>query len=157
MSKIYWSWTNLRGSIRRLWQNIRWGWNESECWDLEHSLSPIILSRLKQFKKMERHGIPAMFLRTKYVDGGRTDEERKQYDLDEQKGEREWEWVIDQMIWAFQYTVDENNDICSLKELEKYLGLVPGRYDMVRAYQYAHKKQKRGYRLFAKYLPNLWD
>ena len=51
MSKIYWSWKNVSGSLNRIWQNITRGWNDSDCWNLDNTIAEFTLPRLKKLRE----------------------------------------------------------------------------------------------------------
>ena len=128
--------------------------DDFDTWSMDHTLAPIILPMLKQLKETT-HGSPI-------VDDedvphlpkqGNTSNEGYQYDLfdsDEQNElfwaqyEQRWNWILDEMIYAFD---------CKANKEEVYMRL-SGDLDA------ACKEQDRissGFRLFGKYYENLWD
>lgn len=49
-------WDKFKRSCRFFWQRITRGWDDSETWSLDYSLSKLILPRLVRFKEL-RDGI----------------------------------------------------------------------------------------------------
>jgi hypothetical protein len=58
-----------------------------------------------------------------------------------------WNWVMDEMIWAFEQICDNDND----KEFYS------GEHFDVEGYQKHHDRINNGTRLFGKYYRGLWD
>lgn len=83
-----WMWYHKYWDVKRYiistYQKIRYGVSDQECWNLDNTISRFILPRLIHFKKMKRAGMPA--------------------DLTEE----EWEAIIDESIWVFDYMLDED-------------------------------------------------
>lgn len=90
----------------------------------------------------------------------------------------EWHRIIDEMIFAFQYAIDENDDDCMIvndkynpnqKEFFHTEKTDDGSYEMIFNEDYGrtkididlyNKKQERvqeGYNLYSRYFRNLWD
>ena len=79
-----------------------------DTWSMDSTLAPIILPMLKQLKK-DKHGAP-------FVDDEDVPEELKstsapakenEYDTDAHHFAR-WDWVMDEMIFAFECKVDNS-------------------------------------------------
>ena len=143
-----------------------------DTWSMDHTLAPIILPMLKQLKET-KHGAP-------YVENADVPKELRinvhqkvAYKTDgttDPKFFERWDWVLDEMIFAFESKVDDSweeqfetgeNDLL-WKKLED------GNYEMVdgpnhtREYDWEGRKayQERisnGFRLFGKYYESLWD
>lgn len=81
-----WMWYHKYWDVKRYiistYQKIRYGVSDQECWNLDTTIARFILPRLIHFKKMKRVGMPA--------------------DLTEE----EWETIIDESIWVFDYILD---------------------------------------------------
>lgn len=124
-----------------------------DTWSMDHTLAHIVLPMLKQLRDTQV-GSPMVddedvpHLPKKLL----ASQEAMQYDLfaseeqDElswaQYGER-WQWVLDEMIYAFD---------CKVNKDEVYM------WDMTR--EEMEQEQKRistGFRLFGKYYEGLWD
>jgi len=109
-----------------------------DSWSADHTLAEIILPVLVQLKGnhqgapyVEPEDVPE-FLRPTH---------KPEYDVDNTHFDR-WEWVLDEMIYAFD---------CKVNKDEPYV-----RLDI----EEARKEQDRistGFRLFGKYYENLWD
>ena len=80
-----------------------------DVWSMDHSLSPIILPMLKQLKEV-KHG-------SGHVDDEDVPNElrsihalpREEHDTDGNWHKR-WDYVLDEMIWAFEQLNDENHE-----------------------------------------------
>lgn len=145
-----------------------------DTWSMDHTLSMIILPMLKQLQKT-KHGAP-------FVDDQDvpkelrsiaakplTQEEKNNGAVDELHFKR-WDWVLDEMIFAFESKLDDHwqaqfesgeNDFQFLQLEDGMSQLVHGanhtkKYDWKgqKAYE---KRIQRGLALFGKYYSNLWD
>lgn len=136
-----------------------------DTWSMDHTLAYIVLPMLKQLQAT-KHGSP-------FVDDedvpqplrstapGARDRCEESWDLDEHFHER-WEYVLGEMIWAFEQQVDDNSESQFFDHGTK----VPGetfedsmnrlKVDEVGLKAY-HKRKANGFRLFGKYYENLWD
>ena len=83
-----------------------------DTWNMDHTLALIILPMLKQLKE-EKQGAPNVdssdvpnYLKPKQMDIVRYREEGK---TDENFFKR-WDYVMDEMIWAFEQIVDDDNE-----------------------------------------------
>lgn len=154
-SSIYWSWSNISGSLKRIYQNITRGWNDSDCWSLDYTIAKFSLPRLKRLKKMV-HGHPGF------------DENDK---IEYEDGMKKWKSIIDKMIYSFECILNDNNDIecpnikwkiedgymkydATEEEIKKH------KIEMDIYFEKMKQRQKiiqEGLDLFAKYFQNLWD
>lgn len=73
---------NLNRSVRFFWQRLTRGWDDSETWSLDYSLSKLIAPRLKRFKEVTC-GRPA------------------------DTTEQQWNEDLDKMIAAFEFLGSE--------------------------------------------------
>jgi hypothetical protein len=118
-----------------------------DTWSMDHTLAPIILPMLKQLKKT-KHGAP-------YVDPKDVPKElhpKKQTKKQKDNGETDsthferWDWVLDEMIWAFEQKC--RDDWMSDYDYNKWDS------EGAKAHQ---ERMSNGFRLFGKYYENLWD
>ena len=159
-----------------------------DTWSMDHTLADIILPMLKQLRDT-KHGSPLVDLEdvpeelrmVGYEDAS------SQYTLDldnpEEYGKdswelthRRWEWVLDEMIFAFEHLVDDKwedafhsgvHDIkhvpCEWDENGK-----PKLYSMEHGPNHTYKldyeglrkvydRMENGFKLFGKYYRGLWD
>lgn len=106
-----------------------------DTWSMDHTLALIIVPMLKQLKET-KHGSP-------HIDNEDVPKElwapenSDMFDTDEKWHDR-WEWVLDEMIWAFEQIVEDSD--------------VP-----VEDYKEHYARVKRGTTLFGKYYQGLWD
>jgi len=141
--RLYYRWGEVRRWCINMYQRIRYGVSDAECWDLDSTISKFILPRLKHFKKMNRN----------FYNSELTSEE--------------WENVIDELIWTFEYLIDDDRvhpfpikliddrylDINREKTPEEKIILDKWRK---KSSELDERKQK-GLQLFAKYYCHLWD
>lgn len=151
-----------------------------DTWSMDHTLALIVLPMLKQLKATT-HGAP-------HVDDEDVPEElrstsappkKNEYDTDENHFKR-WDWVLDEMIHAFECKVDDSwQDQYRSGEFDtlwvpvdkdgnevprkeaKFFQMKDGPnhtykcdYDALEIHQ---KRIKNGFRLFGKYYEGLWD
>ena len=144
-----------------------------DTWSMDHTLAHIVLPMLKQLKK-EKHGAPwvavADIPRELRPSKKEVLEYSKNGSTDPKFFER-WDWVLDEMIFAFETKVDDGRWEEQFESGESDLQwkkLEDGNYQMVngpkhtREYDWEGRKayQERisnGFRLFGKYYENLWD
>ena len=108
--------------IKWFLQRVFRGYDDRIYWELYSYLSEIIAKHLKHFRKMKRTGYPTTL-----------------------KSEKEWNKVLDKMIWSFENSSDDiifpiDDRAKTSKQLKKLFD-----------------KQKEGLQLFAKHFYNLWD
>lgn len=149
-----------------------------DTWSMDTTLSPIILPMLKQLRQ-HKHGAPAVDYDDVPARLRPTTQQVARYRL---KGEtdpkffKRWDWVLDEMIWAFEQLCDEHNDAkffsgewdmtdeaCEWDANGKatLFKMIAGpnhtyKFDSV-AYQKHAKRISNGTRLFGKYYQSLWD
>lgn len=141
-----------------------------DSWSADHTLSLIILPVLKQLRD-SKHGAP-------FVDDEDVPEElrstaapakKNEYDIDDNHFRR-WDYVLDEMIWAHEQNVNDNEpdfwisapegmyfapcaDNPKLSEM-KYEK--EGVFDKD-AHDAYHARLTNGFRLFGRYYQGLWD
>ena len=153
-----------------------------DTWSMDHTLAPIILPMLKQLQKT-KHGSPS-------VDdedvpeglGLRSTEavaKENEWDIDENWFKR-WDWVLDEMIFAFTCKVDDSwedefrsgvhdyvhvpvdvhgNEVA--KGTHKYWQMKDGPKNTYKCdyegMRVVEARIQNGFRLFGKYYQALWD
>jgi hypothetical protein len=151
-----------------------------DTWSMDSTLSPIILPMLKQLKET-KHGAPFtddddvpknLRSTTKLAQAAK----KESWDTDGNHFRR-WDWILDEMIWAFEQLCDENHDakfftgesdIIWVPNKELDANGKPLTYEMKRGPKDTHKFDKKGWtkhnariangtRLFGKYYQALWD
>jgi len=119
-----------------------------DTWSMDHTLAPIILPMLKQLKGT-KHGAPNVDpedvpdnLRTSSQEYHRY---KREGETDPKFFER-WDWVLDEMIWAFEQKCRDD------WQADYYYN----KWDMegMKAHQ---ARMTNGFRLFGKYYEGLWD
>lgn len=163
----------LQSIINFVWNNRFYGGSRKrkvkvkiddwDTWGAHHTLALIILPLLEKLRE-EKHGSP-------YVENGdvpihlRASKKAKERfnkfgDTDDKFHER-WDWVMGEMIWAFQQIVkDDESEFFDDSDFDwdgSFLeGIAKIKIDQegLQAYR---KRIQNGTRLFGKYYQNLWD
>jgi hypothetical protein len=147
----------------------RWTYVKIDQWDtwsFDHTLADIILPGLKQLKAT-KHGAP--FTEDadvpEYLRSHMAQPKENEWDTDSLHFMR-WDWILDEMIWAFEQKVDDDADSQFFDHSEcgdeKFPWNEDGQYvSKVKYDSEGHTKwQERkanGFRLFGRYYENLWD
>lgn len=137
-----------------------------DVWGMDHTLALIALPMLKLLKE-KKQGSP-------FVDDDDVPEELRstaappveEYDTDENHHKR-WDWVMDEMIWAFEQILNEDADSQFHYDLDPTKPrLAPGisfdeamrrgGWDKDGATAFYHRK-RAALMLFGKYFEALWD
>ena len=143
-----------------------------DTWGMDHTLAFIVLPMLKQLKET-KHGAPYVDLKDvpKELHGKKlTKKQKDNGEVDESHFAR-WDWVLDEMIFAFESKVGDGRweDQFETGETDlQWKKLEDGNYQMVngpnhtREYDWEGRKKyqeriSNGFRLFGKYYENLWD
>jgi len=116
-----------------------------DTWNMDHTLADIILPMLIQLKET-KHGapsvddedVPAELQSTYAAEPG-----EPEIGITDSSWFERWDWVLDEMIYAFDCKANKEDILMRLENLEE-----------------ARKEQNRisnGFRLFGKYFENLWD
>jgi hypothetical protein len=148
-----------------------------DTWSMDNTLSPIILPMLKQLRET-KHGSPHVdledvpeHLRTtgtqEYEEQFVFDfyKEDKSYDDDYPNIHSRWEWILDEMIWAFEQKADDDaegrffdhsecDDKFPWDNDSNYQSKLKVDWVGLKAWQ---KRKENGFRLFGKYYEALWD
>ena len=142
--RAYYKCSEVRTWVISKYQQFRYGVADSECWSLDSTFTKYMLPRLKHFRNMKRYSYPP--------------------DVTPE----EWENILDEIIWAFDYMAND----------EKYLKMPEFDSDMEKIFnpnrpktikrelewkEYFNKSKSFQHRktealkLFAKYYESLWD
>ena len=119
-----------------------------DTWSMDETLAPIILPMLVQLRDTT-HGAPMVDMKDVPKELRATKTQQKKYaqggDTDHKHFER-WDWILDEMIWAFEQK-------CRDDWMEDY---DYNKWDRegVKAHQ---ERMTNGFKLFGKYYENLWD
>ena len=136
-----------------------------DTWNMDSSLSQIILPMLKQLKA-RKHGAP-------YVDDEDVPPKLRSTTKAAQKAKKEewdtdgnhfkrWDYVLDEMIWAFEQLNDDDHDskffdhskVDESGDLNRQMSQI--KFDK-KGYMAHHERISNGTRLFGKYYRSLWD
>jgi len=151
-----------------------------DTWSMDSTLSPIILPMLKQLRK-DNHGAPTtndddVPERLRSTTKAAIKSKKNDWDSDCNHFKR-WDWIMDEMIWAFEQLADDTweeqyftgkSDYTWIpsKELDEKGN--PLTYEMKKSPKDTRKYDKKGWtkhseridngvRLFGKYYRALWD
>ena len=143
--------------------------DEWDTWSMDHTLALIALPMLKQLKETA-HGSHMVDLddvpvELRYTSYGDWDSQRcfKFYHEDEKEDmlHQRWEWVLDEMIFAMQEIVRDNDsqfyDNSKVKKgqsLDEQVKAMKCDWEGLKKY---HDRIDNGCRLFGKYFQGLWD
>ena len=110
-----------------------------DTWSMDHTLAPIILPMLRQLIDT-KHGAPFVDLED------RPEELRAERPTDHDVDEfhfQAWDWVLDEMIYAFD---------CKANKDDVYM-----RFESQEEIESEQARISNGFRLFGKYYEALWD
>jgi len=129
-----------------------------DTWSMDHTLAYIIVPMLQQLKKT-KDGSPDVDMSDVPEELRVDDAERTPYDVDEKWHDR-WDYVLDEMIWAFEQKCRDNWEEDYYGEwVENDREELGGHF--INADEEGRKKHQdrmtNGFRLFGKYYENLWD
>ena len=151
-----------------------------DTWSMDSTLTPIILPMLKQLKET-KHGAP--YTEDEDVPPNlrsttKSAQKSKKNDWDSDGNHfRRWDWIMDEMIWAFEQLADDTweeqyfsgkSNIIWVPSKELDAKGKPVTYEMKKGPGDTRKYDKKGYmkhssridngtRLFGKYFRSLWD
>jgi hypothetical protein len=117
----------IKGYLRRFWQRRTKGWDESDVWSLDYTISKFALPRLKLLKE-KTHGYPC-----------------------ELNNMEEWYAILDKIIFSMDYIANEREWKYYPSEEN---GIEEGDYSKLKEVE---AKVQEGLDLFGKYYRNLWD
>lgn len=116
-----------------------------DTWSMDHTLAYIVLPMLIQLKK-DKHGAPKVDMTDVPQHLRVNDPESKEFwsngETDEKWFDR-WEWVLDEMIYAFDCKANKDDVFMRLEDPD--------------AIQAEQERISNGFRLFGKYYEGLWD
>jgi hypothetical protein len=131
-----------------------------DTWNMDHTLALIVLPMLKQLKAT-KHGSPHtddedvpenLRSNPNRIKMGEEDVHKvESWDADDTVHVR-WEWIMNEMIYAFEMELDEDWD---LRIYEKYGKDWPP--EALAERKVIHDRIANGFRLFGKYYQGLWD
>ena len=171
----------IEDGVQRVYDVFNWIWFDRrtqkvkvkidrwDTWSMDSTLAPIILPMLVQLKAT-KHGAPWVDMEDAPKELRATKAQQNKYanagDVDPKHFER-WDWVMDEMIWAFEQKVADDAESqffdhseCPTDPGARLEDLTNGA-SKVKYDSEGHKKwQERkanGFRLFGKYYEALWD
>jgi hypothetical protein len=118
-----------------------------DTWGMDHTLALIILPMLKQIKET-KHGSPLVDSEDVPIHIRPTEEAGPKNGYTDDTVHQRWEWVLDEMIWAFEQLADENSEDQFYDEANKF--------DREN-FDAWNKRIQNGLVIFGKYFRSLWD
>jgi hypothetical protein len=114
---------------------------------MDDTLAMIILPMLKQLKAT-KHGSPSVADEDvpEELRFAASEDPGHEFETDSNWHKR-WDWVMDEMIWAFEQMVEDGNDDIYFKN-----GILD-----VKGWKAHNKRIDNGTRLFGVYFRGLWD
>jgi len=143
-------------------RNVKIKIDNYDIWGADHTLSLIIVPMLKKLQEI-KHGTPS------------TDEEdapeeiniltKKEEDMPDGYSTERWDWIMNEMIWAFEQIADENDEDQFYDHSEcdpnpKVWFTTEGFKKLKvdhEGLEKHHDRIQNGLRLFGKYYQCLWD
>ena len=163
LTKVCDGWYKIANAINRKIDYVKIDYWDT--WNMDSSLSQIILPMLKQLKAT-KHGAP-------YVDDEDVPPKLRSTTKAAQKVKenpwdtdgnhfKRWDYVLDEMIWAFEQLNDDDHDskffdhskVDESGDLNSQMSQI--KFDK-KGYKAHHERINNGTRLFGKYYRALWD
>lgn len=133
-----------------------------DTWSMDHTLAYMIVPMLKQLKQ-DKHGAPMVDDEDvpEHLRSTSAPPKENEYDIDDFHFQR-WDWVMDEMIWAFEQKLIDDDDgkffdwseVDRSQSINEQAKLVKIDREGLDAH---HARKTNGYRLFGKYYEGLWD
>ena len=142
-----------------------------DTWSMDHTLADIILPMLQQLQKT-KHGAP-------FVDDEDVPEELRSTAAEPKENEwdtdsnhfRRWDYVLDEMIWAFEQKVTDDAEsqffdhsaynITDRAGRREWIDDINNSVSKTKYDEAGHRvwlaRKANGFRLFGKYFEGLWD
>ena len=102
LQRIFYKIKKIPQEIKHVYQRVRKGYSYRDLWNIDYWFMEIMPNMLTDFKK-NLNGCPSQFT-------NREDDGKEEQDVE--KGIKEWEEVIERMIFCFR---EMNDDTCSMK------------------------------------------
>jgi hypothetical protein len=137
-----------------------------DTWSMDHTLALIALPMLRQLRET-KHGAPFVDDEDVPLSLKSTSAPPKENEWDTDDNHfRRWDYVLDEMIWAFEQKVRDDDESeffdhseCGdikefVKDPNSHLAKSKVDWDGLKQHQ---ERRANGFRLFGKYYQNLWD
>ena len=136
--------------------------DEYDTWSMDHTLAMIIVPMLKQLKAT-KHGSP--LVDDEYVPehlrSTAAPPKEHEWDVDDNHFKR-WDYVLDEMIWAMEQIVDDDNEsqfydhfeVDEEADIEVQIAQLKCDYEGLQKH---HERIANGTKLFGIFFQSLWD
>lgn len=154
--------TALQKFLNRIHPQIRYVKIDThDTWNMDHTLAYIVVPMLHQLKAT-KHGSGIVDIEDVPESLHPTTVPSTANNYDDETVHQRWDWVLDEMIWAFEQQVKDNDDekffdhsgVDTTLPLQQQMQQI--KVDSVGLKAHNDRKQN-GFRLFGKYYQNLWD
>ena len=165
----------IEDGVQRVYDVFNWIWFDRraqkvsvkidrwDTWSMDHTLAPIILPMLVQLKAT-KHGAPMVDLEDVPKLLHPTKKQQAEYNKTgstDPKFFNRWDWILDEMIWAFEQKCRDNweDDYYGDYVENQKNGSMAGSFEWIdvegrKAHQ---ERMTNGFKLFGKYFENLWN
>lgn len=155
---IYDGYKNTTLWIKSIYQKLRYGVSDQECWNLSNTFDEYILPRLKHFRKMKKISVPSLIVKSYPAN---------KYDIE--LAEKRWNEVLDEMIWTFEYIIDnekfnpipmtnilfeKDNSFKNKKTSDEEQLIWDGYFERTNI---LNERKNKGLHLFFTHFESLWD
>lgn len=132
-----------------------------DTWSMDHTLAHMVVPMLKQLKATKQ-GSPNTDLEDVPEHLHPKVQPSAANNWDDETVHQRWEWVMDEMIWAFEQQLKDDSEGSfydhSAVDPKAGINTQIGQIKVDRVGLKAHEDRKaNGYRLFGKYYQGLWD
>ena len=132
-----------------------------DTWSLDHTLAHIILPALRQLRATQ-HGSGQVDLEDVPPELHPKVAPSPANNFDDDTVHERWAWVMDEMIWAFEQKVRDDDEskffdhsgVDRTANFQTQINQITMDRDGLAAHQ---ARKQNGFRLFGKYYQNLWD
>jgi hypothetical protein len=154
--------SNVRWWLKCRYQKFKYGVSDDDIFDLNLNISRYILPRLIYFKQKGKKGMPSEFIPDNYHELNKEDTQ-----IAEEKADKEWNAILDDIIFAFDYSIDPDKH-CPMPEIlvknfsahdfdrEETAEEKQAWNDYVALSAELCKRKQNGLRLFSEHFDNLW-
>ncbi len=164
--RLGWKATNIPSKIRWWakckYQKIRYGTSDDDVFSLYYTIAKFTLPKLKYFRSKGKIGVPTSFLPSNYHN---LDE--KTAELATENGSKEYEKAIDEMIFAFDYMINEEKYLKMPEILTRRINVFDLNREKTEEEKQAwddylenckvlEKRKEHGLKLFAEHFETLW-
>ena len=159
---------SIEDAVQRVYNVFNWLWLDRrtrkvkvridpwDTWSMDHTLAPIILPMLVQLKNSNH-----IYSACKVDNADVPKELRVMDESNDDMFFQRWNWVMDEMIWAFE---QKSRDDWEKDYYGPYIEgedgkIMSGQFEWIndKGRQKHQERMSNGFKLFGKYFESLWD